>query len=105
MTKTQRAVVEDCIAIAGKTNGGLGGYLHLSVQEVLQHKKTGKLYRRNWGGAAMKINDNLHSISPEEAVDWIATNATDSVTGYGYAREQVFKIIAGIDPGPGYQGR
>ena len=39
----------------------------------------------------------------ESAIDWIATNAEDPVTGYGYAREQAERILYGEDAGRGYR--
>jgi hypothetical protein len=53
-------------------------------------------------GVAMQCK-SPRSLTRKQAVDWIATEAIDPITGYGYTREQAEIMVDGADAGRGYR--
>lgn len=67
------------------------------------HNKSKKLFFFEHGGAAMAVSSEPHWVSREEAIDWIVKFTRDSITGYGYTREQAEIMVDGGDAGRGYR--
>jgi hypothetical protein len=52
-------------------------------------------YRMEYVRGAALARQKADWLTREEAVDWVATEATDDLTGYGYTREQAERIVDG----------
>lgn len=72
--------------------------------QVLYRTKRGKYIVATEGGAAIGWGMS-RNITRDEAVTWIATEAQDPVTGYGYTAEQAEIMVDGGDAGKGYRGQ
>jgi hypothetical protein len=64
--------------------------------------KSGKLRMEHVRGAALARRSD-EWMTREEAVEWVATVATDDVTGYGYTHEQAELMVDGLSAGRGYR--
>lgn len=96
--KTTKAV-----AIATRSNHNTEHATSLYARrETLCRTADGRYFVRTSGGPAMaQIGDRR--LTRAEAVEWIAAEARDAVTGYGYTREQAEQMADGIDAGKGYR--
>lgn len=70
---------------------------------TLYKHRDGKFFTYDHRGAALASAD-IEWLSRDEAIAWLASEASDPVTGYGYTTEQALELIEGRDPGPGYRG-
>lgn len=103
--KSLQTLGKNSTEIAGVSDGGDitdGLFWHTTT---LHLHKEGKWYLREHGGPAMDVEDNPEWLTRDEAVKWIATTATDSITGYGFSEEQAEVMVDGGDAGKGYRGQ
>ncbi len=74
-----------------------------AYSKTLYRQQNGRLFFKATGGAAMAVDASRRYIDKDAAVDWIASEATDPITGYGYTREQANLMVDGKDAGPGHR--
>lgn len=63
----------------------------------------GRRFFSERGGAAMAVDLRREYVDRREAVEFVATEATDPITGWGYTREQAEQMVDGHDAGKGYR--
>ena len=87
------------VPIASRSNGNMR---HVAEDRSLWHCKTlywhrptRRFYFREFGGCRMAVNNQPVWTSEADALEWIASEANDPVTDFGYTREQAQAMIAG----------
>ena len=69
---------------------------------TLYRSKNGEYFVAQEGGAGVGHHVD-EWLTRDQAIDWIASIAEDSITGYGYSHKQAEIMIDGDDAGPGYR--
>lgn len=100
MTRTG-LLIERSVVIASRSNGSDGLTRHATT---LYRHPDGRWYLSETGGQLMSRHyDPQYCTDRAEAVEWVASNARDPITGYGYTREQAELMVDGVDAGKGYR--
>ncbi len=90
----------ETFTIATRTRGEYQTDLYWSSWDLI---RDGDRYRmENHSGAAIQ-SEPTHYLSRDEAISWVAKDARDPITGYGYTREQAEQMVDGIKAGKGYR--
>ena len=96
--KALKSLETKSVPIASRSNGNKR---HVTEDRSLWHCKTlywhrptQRFYFREFGGCRMAVNNQPVWISEADALEWIASEANDPVTDFGYTREQAQAMIA-----------
>lgn len=91
-------LIENSTVIASQSNrnreGFDGGSLWWKCKELYRHKD-GRLFFSETGGAGIRVDRGPRWISEDDAIEWIASEAIDGLTGYGYTREGAIALLQG----------
>ena len=102
MTATATLIDNSQSIAATPISNGDADSVYMHYTSLYRHK-SGKWYTIESGGGAVRVDRQPHWMDRAEAVNWIATEARDPVTGYGYSREQAEIMVDGGDADKGYR--
>lgn len=99
-SKSKTKTKSEPFTIARRTRGEYQSDLYFSSWDLVRYDDRYRM--ENHSGAAIQ-SEPAHYLSRTEAIAWVATDARDPVTGYGYTREQAELMVDGVDAGKGYR--
>lgn len=100
--KSVRTLIENSEEIAGWSNKYEMGSFFWRECNLYLHK-SGKWFTREYGGSEVHVDTNPKWLTREEAIAFIAVDAIDPTTGFGYTDEQAEIMVDGKDAGKGYR--
>lgn len=102
-SKPTTSEISESVAFKSNYNQVGSNDLYAFCRKLYRRTDDGRLYFCEFGGAAISVDTTHHYVDRAEAVDWVATEASDPITGYGYTRAQAEIMVDGGDAGKGYR--